>query len=101
MRDHAGRIIKTKSWRRHHRGATMRGKPCRGIAEEKPLDETSWKRRHGGEIIEEPSWKRYHGGEIRRTKHGRQIRQEGSWRIRLGREIMEETSKRRNVEEKS
>ena len=64
MRDHAGRIIKTKSWRRHHRGATMRGKPCRGIAEEKLWRRSHWTKLHGSEDMAEKSLRSHHGRDI-------------------------------------
>jgi hypothetical protein len=51
------------------------------------MEEESWRRNHGGDIIDEESWRR---------NHGEDIIDEESWKRNHGGGIMEETSLMRN-----
>ena len=47
--------MEEESWRRNHGGDI--------------IDEESWRRNHGGGIMEEESWRRNHGGGSFSLKH--------------------------------
>ena len=81
--------MEKESWRRNHGGGMMEEGLGEGI-----MNEESWRRNHGEGIMEEESWRRYPGGGIMRRNHRGGIMEEESWRRKHEGEIMEETSER-------